>query len=241
MEKYQQIVAMLKGIADPQIAANSQRFFKTNPGEYGYGDVFLGIRVPVLRKIVKTCHELSLAQLSCLLGSSYHEARLLALFIMVGQYAKGDDATKTQIYRCYLANTARVNNWDLVDSSAHYIVGPWLAAQDSTDNSRLILTTLAHSTNLWERRIAIMATFHFIRQGEFTDTLALSTLLLNDSEDLIHKAVGWMLREVGNRDRDVEEAYLLLHYQKMPRMMLRYAIEKFSPARRQQYLKGQIG
>lgn len=232
---YQEIIAHLNEVADAEIAKHSQRFFKTEKGEYGYGDKFLGIRVPILRKIAKSYPKISLADIKKLLKSESHETRLLALLILINQYLKAGEDKKEVIYNLYLKHTKYINNWDLVDSSAHKIVGAWLA-----DKNRSILYELANSTNLWERRIAIMSTFFFIKNEEFTDTLKLSKLLINDTEDLIHKAVGWMLREVGNRDRKVEEKYLKQYYKKMPRTMLRYSIEKFSKEHRQKYLKGNI-
>lgn len=234
MAEHQKIIAHLNNLSDSGIAEHSQRFFKTGKGEYGYGDKFLGIRVPVLRKTAKSFQDISIIEIQRLLKSEYHEVRLLSLLIMVGQYSKGDNGEKEQIYNLYLKNTKYVNNWDLVDSSAHYIIGPWLV-----DKDRSILYEFVNSKNLWERRISIMSTFHFIKNSEFRDTLKLSEILINDTEDLIHKAVGWMLREVGNRNQEVEEKYLHQHYNKMPRTMLRYSIEKFSKARRQQYLKGE--
>ena len=235
MPKHQKIIEHLNELSDSEIAEHSQRFFKTGKGEYGYGDIFLGIRVPVLRKAAKQFQYISLTEIQRLLKSKYHEVRLLSLIIMVGQYSKEDNHKKEKIYGLYLKNTKYINNWDLVDSSAHYIIGPWLF-----DKDRSILYELASSKNLWERRISIMSTFHFIKNGEFTDTLQLSEILIKDTEDLIHKAVGWMLREVGNRNQEIEEKYLYKHYNKMPRTMLRYSIEKFTKARRQQYLKGEV-
>lgn len=235
MTKHQTIIAYLNDLSDSEIAEHSQRFFKTGKGEYGYGDIFLGIRVPILRKTAKSCQDISITEIQRLLESEYHEVRLLSLLIMVGQYSKGDNGKKEILCHLYLKNTKYVNNWDLVDSSAHYIIGPWLA-----DKDRSILYELVNSKSLWERRISIMSTFHFIKNGEFSDTLKLSEILINDPNDLIHKAVGWMLREIGNRNQEVEEKYLYKHYNRMPRTMLRYSIERFSKARRQQYLKGEV-
>ncbi len=222
-------------LGDPEKAAHAQGFFKTGKGQYGEGDRFHGIRVPVTRKMAKRCRELSLKQTTSLLHSPFHEERLLALFILVWQFSKGDENLQRAIFDLYLANTKYINNWDLVDSSAHLIVGPWLQ-----DRPRGLLHKLAFSDTLWERRIAMMSTFHFIRQGEFDDALLIAHTLLNDDHDLIHKAVGWMLREIGNRQRAVEESFLQMHYRQMPRTMLRYAIEKFPEPLRQQYLKGTI-
>ena len=216
------IVRDLKGHADPEDAAFLQRFFKTGPGEYGEGDVFLGIRVPQTRRLAKAYRDTSPTQLGKLLESRYHEARLLALLIMVDRFRRGDRAERREMYDLYRSHLGSVNNWDLVDSSAEHIVGGYLV-----DRSRKPLFVLARSPNVWRRRVAIMATFHFIRQHDFTDTLALADALLTDDHDLIHKAVGWMLREVGNRDRGTEVAFLDAHYERMPRTMLRYAIERF--------------
>lgn len=230
------IQAELAELADPQTALISQRFFKTGPGEYGAGDLFRGIRVPVLRSLAKKYQHTPLPEVEQLLKSPYHEDRLLALLLLVRLYARGKEATKAEIYRIYLDNTNFINNWDLVDSSAEYIVGAFLG-----DKDRAPLYHLAQSSSLWERRIAMMATFHFIKRGEFGETLKLAEALLTDREDLIHKAVGWMLREVGNRDLRAEEGFLLTHYRQMPRVMLRYALEKFPAEKRTQYLKGEIG
>jgi len=216
-------------------AAVSQRFFKTGPGEYGEGDIFLGIKVPVLRNLAKDYFDLSLKDVKTILGSQYHEQRLLSLFIMVDQFSKGDQKKKKSIYQLYLKNTRFINNWDLVDSSAHLIVGPSLM-----DKTKAPLYEMARSDLLWERRIAIMSTFHYIKNDKFTDTLKIAEILLSDKEDLIHKAVGWMLREIGKRHLQSEETFLKQHYQNMPRTMLRYAIEKFAEPKRKRYLKGQI-
>ncbi len=230
-----QLANRLKKLGDPAIAAHSQRFFKTGPGEYGEGDRFLGIRVPQLRTAAKGFRHMPLAEVLQLLASPYHEVRLCALFLLVDKFTRGDDSMRSEIFRSYLANTGHINNWDLVDSSAPQIVGGYLEAQDQTP-----LYQLAASTSLWERRIAIMASLHFIRQGQFDLTLALAEQLLHDPEDLIHKAVGWMLREVGNRDGKLERRFLQRHYLNMPRTMLRYAIEKFPEEERQGYLKSTV-
>lgn len=222
----------LSEIANPEIAEHSQRFFKTGPGEYGEGDLFLGIRVPEIRKIARRFNQLSLNEAERLLQSGFHEERLCALIILVNRAKKADPKVKKQIYNLYLENAAHINNWDLVDSSAEHIIGRYLA-----DKDRTVLYRLAKSDNLWERRMAIMSTFHFIRHGEFDDVLDIARILLNDEHDLIHKAVGWMLREVGKRDLNTEEKFLDRHIQDMPRTMLRYAIEKFPEDKRQYYLK----
>ena len=221
--------------ADPQRALLLQRFFKTGPGEYGEGDVFLGFQVPEIRKLAKEYQALSLSTVVQVLHSPIHEARLLALLIMVRAYPKGDVALKERIYRTYLKNTRFINSWDLVDLSAEHIIGAHL-----TYLSRDPLKALSLSNLIWERRIAVMATFHLIKKGKFSETLQIAQMLLQDPEDLIHKAVGWMLREVGKRDQRIEESFLKAHYKTMPRTMLRYAIEKFPENLRQRYLKGKI-
>ncbi|MEZ4830909.1 MAG: DNA alkylation repair protein [Caldilineaceae bacterium] len=224
----------LTELADPAIAEHSQRFFKTGPGEYGEGDRFRGIRVPVQRTVARRFDKLPLAETGRLLHSPFHEDRLTALLILVRQFRR-KQADHAAIYDLYLRNTAYINNWDLVDSSAPQIVGAFLA-----DKPRDVLDELALSDSLWARRIAIMATLHFIKLGQFEDTLRLSRVLLHDSEDLIHKAVGWMLREVGNRNLAVEEGFLADTYRTMPRTMLRYAIEKFPEEKRKAYLEGKV-
>lgn len=231
----QTIQARLQALGDAKRAEILRRFFKTGPGEYGAGDSFAGICVPQLRKLADECRELSLAETVKLLRSSLHESRVLALLILVRAYADGNVALKDKIYRLYLRNTRFINNWDLVDVSAHHILGPHLRC-----GSKAPLHALAASTMLWERRIAIIATFHYIKQGEFVETLKVAEALLNDPEDLIHKAVGWMLREIGKRDRMAEERFLATRYKSMPRTMLRYAIEKFPEKLRLRYLRGTI-
>jgi len=233
--KTQVITQRLLALGDKEHAAVSQKFFKTGPGEYGEGDVFIGIKVPVLRRLAKEYLELSLKDIKTILRSKYHEQRLLSLLVMVGQFANGDQYKKKSIYQLYLKNTEFINNWDLVDTSAHYIVGPYLI-----DKIRTPLYELAQSDSLWERRIAIMSTFHYIKNDDFSDTLKIARILLYDQQDLIHKAVGWMLREIGKRQLIEEEAFLKKHYLKMPRTMLRYAIEKFPEPKRKRYLKGTI-
>jgi 3-methyladenine DNA glycosylase AlkD len=226
-----EIQQRLRGLAKARAAAFLQSFFKTGPGEYGEGDRFRGIRVPVLRKLAKEYQGLTLTECQKLLRSSYHEDRLLALLILVRAYEKDDDAVKRKVYHLYLKNVRFINNWDLVDSSAPQIVGAFL-----WDKDRAALYRLARSSNLWQRRMAIMATFDFIKRGDFSDTLKIAEMLLQDREDLIHKAVGWMLREVGKRDCPAEERFLNKHCNRMPRVMLRYAIEKFPEPKRRQYL-----
>jgi 3-methyladenine DNA glycosylase AlkD len=231
----QKIRARFRKLGDKERAKNSRWFFKTGPGEYGEGDRFLGIKVPEIRKLAKDYQAIPLAEATQLLQSSIHEERLLALFILVRAFAKGDEHFKEKIYHLYLQNTRFINNWDLVDTSAEHIVGAFLKGK-----SKKPLSDLALSSDLWERRIAIMATSHFIKEGEFAETLKIAGMLLSDKEDLIHKAVGWMLREVGKRHLATEEHFLKKHYKKMPRTMLRYAIERFPEPKRQRYLKGKI-
>jgi 3-methyladenine DNA glycosylase AlkD len=224
----------LRSLGNTETAEHSQRFFKTGEGQYGAGDKFLGIRVPVLRKQISHFRDTPLTEVASVLHSPWHEERLFALLLLVVKYQKGDDAEKAAIYECYMDNTRYINNWDLVDSSAPYIVGPYLEKGD-----KAVLYTFARSGSLWERRIAVMATFHFIRQGHFDVTFELADILLNDQEDLIRKAVGWMLREVGKRDSETEKTFLASRYKRMPRTMLRYAIEKFPDAERKRYLNGE--
>jgi 3-methyladenine DNA glycosylase AlkD len=225
----------LKKEANLEQAKVYLRFFKTGKGEYGEGDEFLGIKVPVSRIIAKQYKDLLFQEVQELLKSKKHEERLIALFILIEQYRKGGEEMKKKIYTFYLENSKRVNNWDLVDLSAGRIIGAYLL-----ERNKNILFKLAKSKNLWERRMAIMSTFHFIKNGFYNTTLDISDILLNDKHDLIHKAVGWMLREIGNRDLSTEEIYLKKHYKNMPRTMLRYAIEKFPENKRQSYLKGKI-
>jgi 3-methyladenine DNA glycosylase AlkD len=230
MTTAEKIEKQLRELGDEATAAQSMKFFKTGPGQYGEGDRFLGIRVPVLRKLAKEMIDTPLDDVVELLQSPFHEARLLALLMMVYQAKRGDG--RAALYRAYLANTAAINNWDLVDLSAPQLVGAHLFERD-----RKPLYKLAKSKSLWERRIAIIATFHFIRHNDFDATLVIADLLLNDPQDLIHKAVGWMLREVGNRDRTAEEAFLRPRCNQMPRTMLRYAIEKFPEPERRAWLR----
>lgn len=228
------VVAIRKRIRElgsPKDAAILQWFFKTGPGEYGEGDVFAGVRVPQLRKLVKEYADASETILAELLESGIHEERLLALLIVVRQCEKGTPVMRERLYRFYLAYTRRINNWDLVDLSAPRVVGGYLV-----NRSRRPLYRMARSRSLWERRIAILATFTFIRNQDFADSLALADTLLHDREDLIHKAVGWMLREIGKRDQPVLEAFLKTRGATMPRTMLRYAIERFPESKRRAYL-----
>jgi 3-methyladenine DNA glycosylase AlkD len=229
----QQIQEHLRQFATREKAKILQRFFKTGPGEYGEGDVFLGVVVPDIRKVAKEFQSAPLGEITTLLASSFHEERLLALLMLVQAYAGGDYSLQRKIYRLYLKNTKYINNWDLVDLSAPNIVGAYLL-----DKSRKPLHAFARSKNLWKRRIAILATFQFIKQNDFDDTLRISKILLLDDHDLLHKAVGWMLREVGKRDMIAEETFLRLHYKKMPRTMLRYAIERFPEGERRKFMDG---
>jgi len=217
--------------ADPEVAATNQRFFKTGPGEYGEGDRFIGIRMPVLRRMVRDHTDTPLSEIRKLLRTGEHEVRSFALLILVRKFEKGTPEDRKRIFDFYLGHTKWINNWDLVDISASQIVGGHLFGHRIG-----ILTTLARSDSLWERRIAIIATWYFIRQGQFAPTLRIARILLNDDHDLIHKAVGWMLREVGNRSIDVERQFLDRHYARMPRTMLRYAIERFDDDERRQYM-----
>lgn len=222
----------LQRLADAQRAKTSASFFKTGRGQYGEGDVFLGITVPETRAIAKKYSALSFSDLTKLLESKIHEYRLVALLILVERFKKADASRKEKIYEFYLRHTQYVNNWDLVDLSAYQIIGAHLF-----DKDRKKLYALANSSQLWEKRIAIVATFEFIRKHQFEDTLKIAEILLQDKHDLIHKAVGWMLREVGKKNQQVEEKFLKKHAQKMPRTMLRYAIERFDEQKRRVYLK----
>ena len=226
------ILTRLKGLANAKDAEGLQWYFKTGPGQYGEGDVFIGIRIPAIRHLVKEFRDAEERALLTLLASPIHEARVLALFILVRQFEAGTLEVQSRIHRLYLAHTDRINNWDLVDLSAPTIVGGYLL-----NRSRRPLVRLAKSKCLWERRIAILATFAFIRRNQFADSLAIADRLLHDPHDLIHKAVGWMLREVGKRDQAVLESFLKPRCGTMPRTMLRYAIERFPEAKRQSYLR----
>ena len=225
----------MRELGSEERAAVAQWFFKTGPGEYGEGDRFLGIDAPTLRKLAKEYRAVNPPVILRLLKSKLHEERALALLILGLQFAKASATERKTIYDFYLANTGQINNWDLVDCSAPQIVGAFLIDEDKRP-----LYRLAKSPDLWERRIAIVATQYFIRHYEFEATFQVAEMLLGDREDLIHKAVGWMLREVGKRHFEVEDAFLRLHYKRMPRTMLRYAIEKFPEELRQKYLQGLV-
>lgn len=218
-------------LADADRANASRWFFKTGPGQYGEGDRFLGITLPALRRLVREYEALPLRSVAALLRSGWHEERLLGLLVLVRQYANGDPEARDRIYDCYVANRARINNWDLVDCSAPQIVGSHLKS-----GRRGFLRHLARSPSMWDRRIAVLATFPYIKEGDFADALAVARLLLSDREDLIHKAVGWMLREIGKRDRRVLERFLRQNVTSMPRTTLRYAIERFPEPVRRRYL-----
>jgi 3-methyladenine DNA glycosylase AlkD len=222
----------LRSLGSPETAKASAWFFKTGPGQYGEGDCFVGVRVPTLRKLARQYQILPLADVETLLHSEIHEERLLALLILVLAFANAEKVERKTIFDLYLGNTNHVNNWDLVDASAPYLVGAYLIDKNCKPLYRLV-----KASRLWERRIAIVATQHFIRHGDFADTLEISRLLLGDKEDLIQKATGWMLREVGKRHEPTLEAFLERYAATMPRTMLRYAIERFPEGKRQEYLR----
>jgi 3-methyladenine DNA glycosylase AlkD len=233
--KAQEIRKELRKLESKERAEVSQRFFKTGPGEYGEGDVFMGVGVPELRRLAKDFQDLSGREVRSLLSSRIHEERAVALLILVRQYLRGDRKEQERVYKLYMDHLGWINNWDLVDVSAEHVVGAFLK-----NKSKKPLYRLARSKNLWERRVSILATFHYIKGKEFSETLKIAEMLLSDEEDLIHKAVGWMLREVGKRDLATEERFLKEHYREMPRTMLRYAIERFPEPKRQRYLKGRV-
>ncbi len=225
----------LRKQADPPKAALLQRYFKTGPGEYGEGDRFIGVVVPQIREVARNAKGLALKDVARLISSPIHEERLLGLLLLVSAFEDGGPSVQSQIVPIYLKylKKGHINNWDLIDLSCHEILGPYLL-----NGPKDILFKLARSKNLWERRVAIITTAHFIKREQYGDALALARILVRDEEDLIQKAVGWMLREVGNRDLKAEEKFLKVHYKSMPRTMLRYAIEKFPESRRQAYLQG---
>jgi 3-methyladenine DNA glycosylase AlkD len=224
--------AELLRVADPEQATILSRFFKTGVGQYGEGDIFLGIKVPVIRSIAKGYACLSLEEVEGLLSDSHHEVRFAALTILIEKYKKGDRLQRSSVFDLYIRNIRRnINNWDLVDLSCPQIVGDYLK-----DKDRSILYRLSSSDNLWEKRVSIISTLTFIRNNDFRDTLEISKSLLGDKHDLIHKAVGWMLREVGKRDMSVERDFLYQYYREMPRTALRYAIEKMDNGERKSFL-----
>jgi 3-methyladenine DNA glycosylase AlkD len=229
----EEISKLLQKMGDKEDARFLQGFFKTGVGQYGEGDIFLGIRVPALRKLAKEYKALPLKEVLLLLRSPYHEVRLFALILFVNTFAKSDETIQKKIYNLYVANTRYINNWDLVDISAPNIVGAFLM-----ERSRKPLYQLAKSKSLWERRMATLATFYFIKNNQCADALKIARILLQDKEDLIHKAAGWMLREIGKRDIACAESFLQKHCQVMPRTMLRYAIERFTPSKRRKYMDG---
>lgn len=231
--QYRNILKDLKKLKNSEKARLLTRFFKCGKGEYGEGDIFWGIMVPKQREVVKKYYaQADIKDIQKLIKSPIHEHRLVGLLMLVEKFAKADEKNKSEIYKFYLKNTKKVNNWDLVDLTAPKIVGAYLLNRD-----RKILYELAKSKNLWEKRIAILATANFIDNNQFNDILKISKVLLNDKHDLIHKAIGWMLREVGKRDQKTEEKFLQKHYKIMPRTMLRYAIEKFPEGKRKMYLR----
>ncbi|MAO65273.1 MAG: DNA alkylation repair protein [Balneola sp.] len=232
---HDQLINELKEHADPEKAKHSTRFFKSGSGEYGEGDEFLGIKVPPQRKVAKKFREMPLDEVAKLLHNKYHEVRLTAAYLLVYKVEKGDEQTLEAVTECYLNNLSGINNWDLVDSSCHQILGRYFE-----DKERDLLYDFARSDDLWKKRIAMITCYHFIRNQDFEDALYIAEILLDDDHDLIHKAVGWMLREIGNRDLATEESFLKKHYQTMPRTMLRYAIEKFEEPLRLKYLHGDI-
>lgn len=225
----------LKRLGNKEYTARLRKYFKTGKGEYGEGDKFLGIRVPVLRKLAEKYRKISIGEASELLKLQFHEERLFSLLVLVEIFKRADNKDKKRIYTVYLSNTEFINNWDLVDASAGHIVGAYLLTRDKKP-----IYMLARSKILWERRISIMSTSHFIKYNKFVDSLNIAEILLDDEEDLIHKAVGWMLREIGKRDFELVERFLGKYYKGMPRTMLRYAIEKFPEEKRKSYLKGEL-
>ena len=226
----------IQALANKEIAKHSLRFFKTSKGEYGYGDVFLGVRTPQIRLIAKKYIDISTVDMKTIIKSKYHEERLLGLIILVNKYSKAkDEKVRNQLYKIYVSSFKYVNNWDLVDVTCPHVIGKHLI-----DKERSILYSWAKSDDLWTKRIAIVSTHWFIRKNDLDDTFKIAEILLNDEHDLIHKAVGWMLREAGKRDLEKEEIFLKKHYKNMPRTMLRYSIEKFPEPKRQKYLKGTI-
>ena len=231
----QKLIKELQEFADEKQAKNLQRFFKTEKGQYGEGDIFIGLKVPYTRRISKKYVNLNLPNIQKLLDSKIHEHRLAGLFILIDKFKKSDEENKGNIFNFYLKNTKNINNWDLVDLSAPNIVGNFLI-----DKDKGILYKLAESKYLWEKRISILACFSFIRKEEFNDALRISEILLKDEHDLIHKAVGWMLKEIGKKDEKVLEDFLKKHYFEIPRTALRYSIEKFEESKRKKFLRGEF-
>jgi 3-methyladenine DNA glycosylase AlkD len=229
-----ELIEELKKVSNSKRKKANEWFFKTNPGDYGEGDKFIGVSMPNIRLTIKEFNDLSLERIQEYLASEIHEVRMASLLILVHNY-QSNPSSRELIVNFYLNNSKYINNWDLVDSTAHKILGHYLF-----DKPKDIIYKLSHSQDLWERRISIISTFYFISKNKFSDSLKIAENLLHDSHDLIHKAVGWMLREIGNRDLQTEEDFLKKHYKTMPRTMLRYAIEKFPEEKRQAYLKGKI-
>ena len=226
----------IRALANKERANHSKKFFKTGKGEYGYGDIFLGVRTPQIRSIAKKNMSISTTEMKTLIKSKYHKERLLGLIILANKYSKDkDEKVRNQLYKIYVSSFKYVNNWDLVDVTCPHVIGKHLM-----DKERSILYSWARSEDLWTKRIAIVSTHWFIRKNDLDDTFKIAEILLNDEHDLIHKAVGWMLREAGKRDLAKEEIFLKKHYKNMPRTMLRYSIEKFPEPKRQKYLKGKI-
>lgn len=226
----------LRKFASEKVAEKSRYFFKTGKGQYGHGDIFIGVKAADLRNLAKNNTTLSVTETKKLIRSKVHEERALGLLILVYRYKKTkDELEHEKIYKLYISQFKHINNWDLVDCSCAYIVGPYLLNKD-----RKILYTWAKSDHLWTKRIAMVTNWWFIRNGDLKDVFKLAKVLLHDEHDLIHKAVGWMLREAGKKDQPALETFLKKHYQKMPRTMLRYSIEKFPETKRQKYLKGKI-
>lgn len=238
MENIDVLKLELSALSSHEKAQACSRFFKTGDGEYAAGDRFIGVTMPEQRRLAKKFYGLTIRELEKLLQNPIHEFRMTALIILVQQFKKGNKERRQEIYELYLRNTRHVNNWDLVDASAEYIVGSWL---ESKSEKMQVLENLAQSQSLWERRIAMLSTFADIKKGQPADALSVAEWLLKDEQDLIQKAVGWMLREIGKRcSLEAEEAFLKIHYRQMPRTMLRYAIEHFPEEKRQAYLKGRI-
>ncbi|MFA5829887.1 MAG: DNA alkylation repair protein [Candidatus Gracilibacteria bacterium] len=233
--------------ANPVKATLLQRFFKTGPGQYGEGDKFAGINVPIIRQIAQKYQDLTFDEIDVIIKSTIHEERLAALLILVAKYEKGQESVQKAVFDFYMMHLDYINNWDLVDLSADKIIGAYLFEHAPIFQVGIrsfkpteLLEELADSKNMWHRRISVLATFYFIKKNQFVYAFQIATMLLKDKHDLIHKAVGWMLREIGKRSQEAEEYFLKLHYKKMPRTMLRYAIERFPEELRQAYLKGKI-
>lgn len=230
-----ELIKEIQSKANPEKAKLLQRFFKTGKGEYGEGDIFLGLTVPIQRIIAKKYKDISLPKLQELIKSKFHEYRLIALLILTYKFEKANEKTQEEIFNFYLKNTKYINNWDLVDLTSTRVMGKFLFEKD-----KKILYKLVNSKDLWEKRISIISTLYFVSKNEFQDALTISELLLKDKHDLIHKAVGWTLREIGKRDKEVLRKFLRQHYQDLPRTTLRYAIERFPEEERKKWLKGEF-